>query len=174
MPFCLTQRPATVEYSGSCQAFGATALQEGVLPGPQTPKFRSAGLGLYGESVWQGQEPRENLVLSTSRGFCKIYHRKPYNPVIRQKWLNKKKKVQGKNTGNPRSGNSPELTTVKGWLHCRPLGNLPRGSMESSRSIYRGPGDGQKCILENFFLLSSGVEKNCWKGTPQPFLGLFF
>ncbi|KAG0714022.1 hypothetical protein GWK47_014951 [Chionoecetes opilio] len=48
---------------------------------------RSAGWCCMGESVWQGQEPRESLVQALQGRLDRSYHRQPYNPVHQTKMV---------------------------------------------------------------------------------------
>ncbi|KAG0715601.1 hypothetical protein GWK47_011564 [Chionoecetes opilio] len=74
-------------------------------------------------AVWEHlfgkvKSPENPWFPSTSRTFgTDLTTDNPTNPVLRQKWLNKKKKECKENTtGNPEVGRKPlELTTVR-WL----------------------------------------------------------
>ncbi|KAG0722893.1 hypothetical protein GWK47_043677 [Chionoecetes opilio] len=112
--------------SGSAKLW-SNSLQEGVLPGLQTPHSRSAGWGLYGE-FWARFEPR-NLGSSTSKTFGADLTTDNPTTLPSDKMVEKKEKRCKEIHRNPRSENLLERYR-EWWVTLISLETPPRESLD--------------------------------------------
>ncbi|KAG0722597.1 hypothetical protein GWK47_044193 [Chionoecetes opilio] len=134
-----------------------------------------------GESVWQGQKPRESWFKHFKDVWSDLTTDNPTTLSIRQKWLNKKKKECKKILQEILRSEKPPRADYREMaeLTLIVLGVKPPRGIHWSRpgAIHQGPVDGQKPVFYEDVMFAdswSTMKKLFEAGTPQPLLGLFY